>query len=366
MNDILKIIASLKVGIKKLETVQGKSLAVLNETLNSLFETANNFENLWIGGWGNTNYNHYQNPKNHHLEIQANANYFYEIISEKHKVNIANIEKDISKDLDCFKKFQHHLIIELSIIRDNENFNNENELLKSIENYMWGLPPSDYIKMRRPNQIPVYDMRALTRGLETPPHITVTAYLISLTTKAFSVKKFGELVTRILRQVELKLTAKSISDDTGYTGMILNHIFDNFHNFCTQLKNRHDRRQTVEIKDEYDVQDLLHCILKLHFKDVREEEYTPSYGGSSARMDFLLKNENIVIEVKKTREKLLDKEVGNQLTLDVAHYKNHPNCHILKCFVYDPENRITNPRGLESDLNNLSGDNLSVELFIRP
>ena len=99
-------------------------------------------------------------------------------------------------------------------------------------------------------------------------------------------------------------------------------MFENCHSFDNQLKNRHNNRDTVEIIDEYDVQDLLHCILKLHFKDVREDEYTPSYGGSSTRMDFLLKNEKIVIEVKKTNERLSDKEIGEQLILEVAYYKN--------------------------------------------
>jgi hypothetical protein len=83
-------------------------------------------------------------------------------------------------------------------------------------------------------------------------------------------------------------------------------------------------------------------------------------------MDFLLKAENIVIEVKKTVEKLSDKEIGQQLILDVAHYKNHPKCNVLKSFVYDPENRVKNPRGLENDLNRLSDDTLSVQLLIRP
>lgn len=303
MSDFLQIITPLKTEIKKLDSVQGKSLATLHKIITSLSETSNEFENLWAGGWGNTNYNHYHNPKNYDQGIKVNTDYFYDLISKKHKVNIDNIEREVAKNLEPYKKFQHHLITELSVIRDNENFNNENELLISIENFKWGLDPSDYVTLRRPNQIPVYDMRALTRGLETPPHIAVTAYLISLSTRAYSVRNFEELVSRILRQIELKLTAKSMPDSYVYSAKVLNDVFDNFHSFYTQLKNRHSNRQTIEIKDEYDVQDLLHCILKLHFKDVREEEYTPSYGGSSTRMDFLLKNEGIVIEVKKNKRK---------------------------------------------------------------
>jgi len=83
-------------------------------------------------------------------------------------------------------------------------------------------------------------------------------------------------------------------------------------------------------------------------------------------MDFLLRKESTVIEVKKTREGLKDREVGDQLILDVQHYKAHPNCKKLICFVYDPENRIVNPRGLESDLSEMSSDEMLVEILIRP
>ncbi len=56
---------------------------------------------------------------------------------------------------------------------------------------------------------------------------------------------------------------------------------------------------------------LLHALLLLYFDDIRAEAWTPSYAGKSARMDFLLKNEGVVIEVKKTRLGLTDKELGD-------------------------------------------------------
>ena len=81
----------------------------------------------------------------------------------------------------------------------------------------------------------------------------------------------------------------------------LNIIFSHFYKVARQLRCRYDNRETLKIEDEYDVQDLLHALLLLYFDDVRAEEWTPSYAGKSARMDFLLKNERVVIEVKKTR-----------------------------------------------------------------
>lgn len=133
---------------------------------------------------------------------------------------------------------------------------------------------------------------------------------------------------------------------------VLNIIFSHFYKAARQLGCRYDNRETLKIEDEYDVQDLFHALLLLYFDDVRAEEWTPSYAGKSARMDFLLKNEGVVIEVKKTRLGLADKELGDQLIIDVERYKVHPDCKKLICFVYDAEGRIGNPNGLMADLNN--------------
>lgn len=134
------------------------------------------------------------------------------------------------------------------------------------------------------------------------------------------------------------------------TDEVLERIFQKFHRVARQLRNRHNGRPTLDVNDEYDVQDLLHALLKMYFDDVRPEEWTPSYAGKSARMDFLLKNEEIIIEVKRTRESLGDKELGDQLIIDIDRYKVHPNCKKLICFVYDPEGRIGNPNGIVKDL----------------
>lgn len=117
-----------------------------------------------------------------------------------------------------------------------------------------------------------------------------------------------------------------------------------------QIGARHDKRPPFLVKDEYDVQDLLHGLLRLHFDDVRPEEVTPSYAGSSSRMDFLLKTEKVVVEAKMTRKTLGQKEVVTQLTEDAARYRAHPDCQTLVCFVFDPGGFCKNPVALENDV----------------
>jgi len=142
-------------------------------------------------------------------------------------------------------------------------------------------------------------------------------------------------------------------------------ICHKFHTMVRQLRERYDDRETLDIKDEYDVQDLMHTLLRLFFEDIRQEEYSPSYAGGSSRVDFLIKKEKIVIEIKKTRAGLKAKQLGEQLIIDISRYKFHPDCKLLYCFVYDPEGYIKNPRGIENDLSKVH-DGLNVKVFITP
>jgi len=142
-------------------------------------------------------------------------------------------------------------------------------------------------------------------------------------------------------------------------------VCQRFHGVARQLRAGHDSRATLDIADEYDVQDLLHALLRLFFEDVRTEEWTPSYAGKASRMDFLLKRESIVLEAKKTRPGLGAKELGTQLIEDIARYKQHPDCKTLVCFAYDPDGRIANPRGIESDLSR-TNDQMRVRVIIAP
>jgi hypothetical protein len=50
---------------------------------------------------------------------------------------------------------------------------------------------------------------------------------------------------------------------------------------------------------------------------------------------------------------LRDKQVGEQLIIDIQRYQSHPDCKRLICFVYDPNGNIRNPKGLETDLTRL-------------
>lgn len=163
----------------------------------------------------------------------------------------------------------------------------------------------------------------------------------------------------------LRIPSRTKSEPSIGKDPALFNLFNRFHAVARQLRNRYNSRNTLVIEDEYDVQDLLHSLLRLYFEDIRTEEWTPSYAGGSSRVDFLLKEEKIVIEVKKTRKGINDRELGKQLIEDKERYRSHPDCKKLICFAYDPEGRIVNPRGIENDLNT-QADDFEVLIVIKP
>ena len=144
--------------------------------------------------------------------------------------------------------------------------------------------------------------------------------------------------------------SSKVDATAGSAEQLLIRLLRRFHNVVKQMRNRHDDRETLLVKDEYDVQDLLHAVLRGLFDDVRPEEYVPSYAGGSSRLDFLLKAEKAVVEVKLASEKLRDKQIGEQLLIDIGRYSGHRDCKTLICFVYDPGGFLRNPAGLEADL----------------
>jgi hypothetical protein len=127
-------------------------------------------------------------------------------------------------------------------------------------------------------------------------------------------------------------------------------ICSNFGAVARKLEERCDGRETLEINDEYDVQDLFHSLLKLDFEDVRPEEPGPSHGGPSSRIDFLIKPYKIGVEVKLAEEGRANKKIKNELAEDKEHYRKIPDCQTLVCFVYNPESVLKNPSGFEKDL----------------
>ncbi len=284
---------------------------------------------------------------------------------------IKDYSKSYEKILSSAQNLKENVLIELSDFEFDGRMSKEKDLYSEIESFNLGSIDqlrADYINGSRAiGSFMSRDSKAITAGKIIPSHITIMAGVSAAKNISENIGKFISLLERFIKQMDKKggLPISQPVQKSPDAYQKVERILNKFQAVARQLTVRHSSRSTLEIKDEYDVQDLLHSILKIEFEDIRAEEWTPSYAGSSTRMDFLLKQEEIVIEVKIAGDKLKDKDVGQQLILDIAHYKEHPACKTLYCFIYDPKFVLTKHSSLKNDLEKKHGE-LDVKIFIRP
>lgn len=169
----------------------------------------------------------------------------------------------------------------------------------------------------------------------------------------------------ILEQRQLLILAKqALAESASNLDMELaERIGRGLPQMIDALQRRHGNRPPFEVKDEYDVQDLMGGVLRAVFGDVRPEDPSPTRAGGSSRVDFLLKVPRIVVEMKMARPQLRDREIGNELIEDIERYRSHPDCGALVAVVYDPGRHVVNPRGLEADLGGVR-DGLKVLVVV--
>ena len=146
---------------------------------------------------------------------------------------------------------------------------------------------------------------------------------------------------------------------------VVRRICSRFHLVTRQLRARRDDRPSLEVEDEYDVQDLMHALLRLEFDEVQPEEWRPSYATGKTQTSYLLHREKAVIVVKKTKAGVTSRDLSEQVKVDSATYSSRTDYQTLFCFIYDPEGRIANPRSLEAELTMVS-DGYTVEVIIAP
>lgn len=146
---------------------------------------------------------------------------------------------------------------------------------------------------------------------------------------------------------------------------LIRKICHRFHAVARQLRLRRDYRPTLEVDDDYDLQDLLCALLKVEFEEVATDEWTPSYTGGAPRTTLLVNRDQIAVVAKKTRSGLTTKELADQVAADSAYYRTQGRCSTLFCFMYDPEGRIGSPKRLETTLTSAS-EHCRIEVLVAP
>lgn len=135
-----------------------------------------------------------------------------------------------------------------------------------------------------------------------------------------------------------------------------------------EISHRHGSRPTIQVDDEYDAQDLFRSLLAVFFDDVRPEDVTPAIAGGTARVDFVIPDFEMAIELKYARGSMSARSLGDELIIDRGRYETRKDVRHLVCLVFDHEGILRGPRGLETDLTrqaSLDDFAVSVRIFDR-
>jgi hypothetical protein len=85
-------------------------------------------------------------------------------------------------------------------------------------------------------------------------------------------------IARVQRNpLALKTTALAAKSSGRVDPDIVAKLAKRLHAVVRQLRERREGRPTLDVTDEYDVQDLFHALLMIHFDDLRKEEWAPTY-----------------------------------------------------------------------------------------
>jgi len=180
----------------------------------------------------------------------------------------------------------------------------------------------------------------------------------------FQIRKLRRFFEKVELLKSPENVPKSDTSRNSFNNLLL--VFKRFHKVAQAIRERHNNQETIIIKNEYDVQDLLHGLLQIYFDDIRKEDSSPSHAGANSRLDFVLKNEKVIVEVKMTNENLTTNKLGQELLIDIGRYKEYPDCNDLVIFIYDRGDFVRNKTGLINDLQKQSTNKLKVTVIINP
>ena len=95
-------------------------------------------------------------------------------------------------------------------------------------------------------------------------------------------------------------------------------------------------RAGFAVNDEYDVQDLLHAVLRAHLKHSVQEDPLPKVAGAKAgRADLSIEELGILIEVKYVRSPEDQKRIFDEFSQDLVLYARWPPIRMLIVVVYN-------------------------------
>jgi hypothetical protein len=121
----------------------------------------------------------------------------------------------------------------------------------------------------------------------------------------------------------------------------------------SRTKNGKPRQWYID--NEYHVQNLLYFLLAAVFPDIREEEYTPSVGQKTSRVDLEIPSLKLVIEIKFWRKDKPPQEIIEEIAEDTSLYLAEGSLHEqIIAFIWD-DFRRTEEHDLLREIKKMKG-----------
>jgi hypothetical protein len=146
---------------------------------------------------------------------------------------------------------------------------------------------------------------------------------------------------------------------------ILEFVCTRFHVFVKNLTRPYMERENLKIEDEFDFQHLLFAQLKVFFNDMKREEPTPVYAGSSSRMFIEYNEKKYIFEARMVDKDLEAKKIKSTIGNIIKNNLNNESMQDLFCFIYDPECKIGNSNKTEEKYNREDPD-CKIKVLIYP
>lgn len=136
----------------------------------------------------------------------------------------------------------------------------------------------------------------------------------------------------VVEQLQLKLQHAGVTKmTTGAEIKLVLQLCSRLNHSAKVLNRRRANKQPFEIKDEYDVQDLLQAVLRAYFKYSVSEDPISKLAGASSRADFAIQELGMIVEAKYVHSPNEQARITRQFAEDCQFYSQSP---FLEHFIY--------------------------------
>ncbi len=124
--------------------------------------------------------------------------------------------------------------------------------------------------------------------------------------------------------------------------VISSNVFDLLFNYMRESVVEFQKQTGTTFSDEPELQKFIYSMLRTLFVSVEYEDPTEKLCGKFNRLDFVLKDHKIIIEVKYIRDKKHGKSFSEELSVDYLRYQQSPYGKTIINYIYDPNKHIVN------------------------